>query len=260
MNPSAKSPISVCIIAGNEAHRIGNALKSVQGWTSEIIVVINDSVNDGTDKVVESFGGKVFREPWRGFGPQKNSAIAKTGQEWLLNLDADEVVSPELRAEIQQVVAASGSHAAYCFPRLTQYCGRWIRHGDWYPDYQTRLWRRGQVRWSDASVHETPVVSGSVGWLRAELRHHSMESVEHQIQKTIAYANDFVRQCQASGRKAGITDLFFRPPWRFFRSYFLKLGFLDGWRGLSIAWMTAFYTFLRYFKALEAQSRDEAEK
>lgn len=250
-------PISVCLIAGNEAHRIGRLLESVAGWTTEIIVVLNDEVNDGTDKIAGSFGAKVFREPWKGFGPQKNSAVAKATQDWLLNLDADEEVTPELREEIRQTVNSPGDCSAFSFPRLTQFCGRWIRHGDWYPDYQTRLWRRGQARWSDALVHETPEIKGRVGRLRSELRHYSMESIEHQIQKTIRYADDFAASCRRRGRKAGFRDLVFRPPWRFLRSYFLKLGFLDGWRGMSIAWMTAFYTFLRYHKVLEAQSRNE---
>ena len=248
-------PISVCLIAGNEAHRIRPTLESVTGWTAELIVVLNADVNDGTDKIVESFGGKVFREPWKGFGPQKQSAVEKCTQPWVLNLDADEVVTPQLRGEIQRAIAEHAGQAAFCFPRLTQFCGRWIRHGDWYPDYQTRLWRRGQVRWSDAPVHETPEVCGTVGLLRSDLRHYSMESIEHQIQKTIRYANAFAASCRQRGRKAGFNDLFFRPAWRFLRSYFFKLGFLDGWRGLSIAWMTAFYTFLRYYKVVELQNR-----
>jgi glycosyltransferase involved in cell wall biosynthesis len=255
MNPPQRSPVSVCIIAGNEAHRITPALQSVADWVSEIIVVINDDVNDGTDKIVESFGGKVFREPWKGFGPQKNFAVAQAAQDWILNLDADEEISPALRAEIQRAVRDPGLHAAFSFPRLTQFCGRWIRHGDWYPDYQIRLWRRGRVRWSDAPVHESPQVNGTVGRLRSNLQHYSMESVEHQLQKTIRYANDFAADCQARGRKVGFLDLCLRPPWRFVRSYVFKLGFLDGWRGFSIAWLTAFYTFLRYFKAFEAQNR-----
>jgi glycosyltransferase involved in cell wall biosynthesis len=259
MNPN-KLPITVCMIAGNEAARIRRALESVAGWTAEIVVVINDDGNDETAQIAAEFGAKIFHEPWKGFGPQKNSALAKATQDWLLNLDADEEVTPALRAEIQRAIAGHAGHAAFRFPRLTQFCGRWIRHGDWYPDYQTRLWRRGQVRWSDAPVHETPEVSGTVGLLTSELRHYSMESIEHQIQKTIRYANDFAASCQQRGRKVGFSDLFFRPPWRFLRSYFFKLGFLDGWRGLSIAWMTAFYTFLRYYKVLEAQSHNQSDK
>lgn len=251
MNPS-KLPISVCIIAGNEAHRITPALQSVVEWAAEIVVVLNEDVNDGTDKIVESFGGKVFREPWKGHIAQKNSAAEKASQSWLLGLDADEVISAPLAGEIRRVLSASNDYAAYCFPRCTQFCGRWIRHGDWYPDRQTRLWRRVQARWGGVDPHDKLLVQGRVGRLHSDLEHHSMESVEHQIQKTIRYANDFVADCRKNGRTVSVLDLFLRPPWRFIRGYVLKLGFLDGWQGLSIAWMTAFYTFLRYFKAFES--------
>lgn len=248
MNPSAKSPISVCLIAGNEAARIGRALKGVAGWTSEIIVVLNDDVSDGTDKIAESFGAKVFREPWKGFGRQKNSAVAKATQEWLLNLDADEEITAELREEIQRAVGNPDDHDAFCFPRLTQFCGRWIRHGDWYPDHQTRLWRRGQVRWSDAPVHEAPVVDGTVGRLNADLLHYQTDTIDRQIAKIATYTEAFAREAKAKNKDAGGLGLFLRPVWRFVRCYFFRLGFLDGWQGLYIAWMTAFYTATRYAK------------
>jgi glycosyltransferase involved in cell wall biosynthesis len=253
MNPSSKLPISVCIIAGNEAARIRRALESVVGWTMEIVIVLNDDVKDGTDKIAESFGAKVFHEPWKGYGPQKNSAVAKATQNWLLNLDADEEVTPALRAEIQCAVGEPGTHAAFCFPRLTQFCGRWIRHGDWYPDRQTRLWRRGHVRWSNALVHESPQVNGAVGRLQGDLLHYSMESLEHQVRKTVKYADEFTKNSLARKRTVTFLDLSVRPVWRFWRAYLFRLGFLDGWQGFAIAWMTAFYTFLRYAMAREAE-------
>ena len=252
-----KLPISVCIIAGAEAGRIGRALESVADWTSEIILVLNDDVSDGSDRIAEAHGAKVFRERWKGHIAQKNSAAAKASQAWILGLDADEVVSPELREEIQRRFAAPEKlepFAAFSFPRLSFFCGRWIRHGDWYPDRQTRLWRRGRAEWGGVNPHDRLEVMGEVENLRAHLLHYSMENVEHQIQKTIRYANDFAEHCRANGRRVRFLDLLIRPPWRFCRSFVFKLGFLDGWQGLSIAWMTAFYTFLRYFKALEAQS------
>ena len=248
------------MISGAEADRIGRALESVAGWTSEIIVVLNEEVRDGTEEIARKFGAKVFREEWKGHIAQKNSAAAKASQAWILGLDADEVVSPELREEIQRTLAdqtKAGRFAAHRFPRCTFYYGRWIRHGDWYPDPQIRLWQRGRAEWGGIDPHDRLEVTGEIGNLRAELLHHSMESIEHQIQKTIRYANDFAAQCRARGRRVGFLDLMFRPPWSFCRGFIFKLGFLDGWRGLSIAWMTAFYTFLRYFKALEAQSPRE---
>ena len=254
MNPPSKLPVSVCIIAGNEALRISRTLQSVVGWATEIIVVLNDDVNDGTDKIAESFDAKIFREPWKGFGPQKNSAVAKASQDWLLNLDADEEVPAALRVEIQRAISEPGSHAAFCFPRLTQFCGRWIRHGDWYPDLQTRLWRRGQACWSDAQVHESPQVNGTVGRFHAELRHHLTETIDHQIRKISTYTEAFSRGAEAQNRSVGGLDLLARPFWRFVRSYFFRLGFLDGWQGIYIAWMTAFYTATRYAKIRAAQA------
>ena len=250
-----KLPISVCMISGAEAHRIGNALESVAGWTEEIIVVLNKEAQDGTDKVVQQHGGKVFREPWKGFIAQKNSVTEKAGQPWVLGLDADEAVSADLRDELQRLFAKHPeSHAGYSFPRCSHYFGRWIRHGDWYPDRCTRLWQRGRGRWVGTDPHARPEVKGKVDRLRGDLLHYSMETFEHQIAKTITYADDFARHCTAQGRVVTLVDLYARPTWRFFRAYVFKLGFLDGWQGYSIAWMTAFYTFLRYAKARAAQA------
>ena len=259
MNPPAKLPISVSLIAGNEAHRIGRTLESVADWTSEIIVVINHDVSDGTDKIAESFGAKVFREPWKGNIAQNQSATDKTTGDWVLALDADEVVSPELRASIQNLFAQPeklNRCVAYDFPRCTLYYDRWIRHGDWYPDRKLRLWRRGQGHWGGVFPHGRVIVSGPAGKLNGDLLHYSMESVEHQIRKTVRYADEFAQGNRAQGRRVTSLDLLIRPPWRFLRCYVFKLGFLDGWRGLTIAWMTAFYTFLRYFKAFESQKMD----
>ncbi len=262
MKPPAQLPVSVCIIAGNEAHRITPTLQSVADWAREIIVVLNDDVNDGTDKIVASFGGKVFREPWKGNIEQNRSAAEKAAGDWLLALDADEVVSPELRASIEKLFSQPeklNRCAAYEFPRCTLYYDRWIRHGEWYPDRKLRLWRRGQGSWGGVFPHGKVIVTGPVGKLRGDLLHYSMESVEHQIRKTIRYADEFVQDRRAKNRRVTFLELLVRPPWRFFRGYVFRLGFLDGWQGLTIAWMTAFYTFLRYFKAFEAQSRHMPE-
>ena len=236
------------MIAGAEAARIRRSLESVAGWASEIIVVINDDVADGTDKIAAACGAKVFREPWKGHIAQKNSAAAKAAQPWILGLDADEVVTPELAAEIHRAIAAPDGHAAFCFPRRTSFCGRWIRHGDWYPDRQTRLWRRGQAQWGGSDPHDKLIVQGSVGLLRNDLLHHTAETMDHQIAKIPRYTEAFARDARQQGRRGNAFDLSVRPAWRFFRGYFLRLGFLDGWQGYYIAWMTAFYTATRYAK------------
>jgi glycosyltransferase involved in cell wall biosynthesis len=257
----SRLPISVCIIAGNEAQRIRRALDSVASWVAEIVVVTDDKVTDGTERIAESCGAKVFCRPWEGHAVHRNFASDKATQPWLFALDVDEVVSPELREEIVRAIlgtdANTVSPVAYGFPRCTFYHGRWIRHGDWYPDRKVRIWRRESGRW-EGSPHEKLIVPGQVQWLRGDLLHYSMESLEHIIKKTIAVADYFLQQCEANGRKVDWTDFAFRPWWSFFRSYFLRLGILDGWQGYVIAWMTSFYTFLRYTKVYIAQ-RDKTE-
>ncbi len=235
-------------------------MESVADWASEIIVVLNEEVQDGTEEIALARGAKVFREPWKGYLAQKNSAAEKASQPWLLNLDADERVSTGLRDEIRRVLVEPGEYSAFCFPRSTRFCGRWIRHGDWYPDRQTRLWIRGRARWVGASVHERLEVDGSVGILKAELLHETAETIDRQIAKISAYTEGFARESSARGRKSSIFDLMLRPAWRFFRSYFLRLGFLDGWQGCYIAWMTAFYTATRYAKVRLAQQAKVEER
>lgn len=252
-----KLPITVCIISGNEAHRITPTLQSVADWAGEIVVVINDTVNDGTDKIVESFGGKVYREPWKGNIAQNQSATDKVTCDWILSLDADEVISPELAREIQKLFTTPGKAAkfvAYDFPRCTMFYDRWIRHGEWYPDRKLRLWQRGKGHWGGVFPHGRVVVQGEVGHLNGELMHYSMENMEHMLQKTIRYANEFAETCRNENQRISFMQLLARPPWRFLRGYVFKLGFLDGWRGLTIAWMAAFYTFFRYLKAYEEQN------
>jgi len=249
-------PISVCMISGAEAARIGRALESVAAWASEIVIVLGAEVTDETEAVALRYGAKVFREPWRGFIGQKNSAAEKAGQPWLLNLDADEVVPAALAAEIAQVVQAESSpHAAYEFPRCTFYCGRWIRHGDWYPDRVLRLWRRGSAHWVGAEPHARLEVQGSVGRLRSDLEHHSNESIARQIAKIVPYQVEFVKLRVARGRTAGFFELVVRPGWRFVRAYFLRLGLLDGWQGFYIASLTSFSTLTRYTLVREREQQ-----
>jgi glycosyltransferase involved in cell wall biosynthesis len=252
-------PISVCIISGAEARRIGRALESVADWTNEIIVVLNEEVRDGTEDIAVKHGAKVFREPWKGYVAQKNSALNKTTQPWLLNVDADEAVSPELRGELTRVVQdpeASARYAAFSFPRLSHYCGRWIRHGDWYPDRVMRFWRRGLAEWEGGGgLHEKLNVRGEIGKLRGHLFHYSNENIEQQIAKIAPYQAAFVSRRIAAGRSAGPLELVVRPWWKFMRAYFFRLGFLDGWQGFYIAALSSFSTLTRLAMVREAQSR-----
>jgi glycosyltransferase involved in cell wall biosynthesis len=248
-----KLPISVCVVSAAEVSRIGATLESVAPWAAEIVVVLNEDVTDGTDEVARRYGARVFREPWKGFVGQKQSVSDKASQPWLLNLDADEVVSPGLAREVVAVVSASATpHAAYEFPRRTFYCGRWIRHGDWYPDRVLRLWKRGAARWSGENPHARLQVDGTVGRLCSDLLHHSNESIARQIAKIVPYNAGFAQKWAGSGRSVGLFEMAFRSGWRFVRAYIFRLGFLDGWQGFYIAAMSSFSTLTRYSLVREA--------
>ena len=245
-------PISICMISGQEAHRIARALEGLSDWASEIIVVLNAEANDGTDRIAEQHGAKVFRERWKGMIAQKASVAAKAASEWILDLDADEVVSPELLDEIHRVFAEPSvreTFAAFSYPRLSWYCGRWIRHGDWYPDRQTRLWRRNSGRWGGTDPHAKLIVDGPVRKLQGNLLHYSNQSINQQVQKIIPFSDEFLRDNRAPGW--AFFDLAIRPLWRFIRAYFFRLGFLDGWPGYYIAWVNAFSAVTRYAKLRE---------
>ena len=249
-------PISVCMVSGAEAQRIGRALESVAAWASEIIVVLNAEVNDGTEEIAARYGAKVFREPWKGFVGQKNSAAAKASHPWLFNLDADEMVSPALVEELSQVVpTGNASPAAYEFPRCSFYCGRWIRHGDWYPDRVLRLWLREKGRWIGDEPHARLEVGGTVGRLRSDLLHYSNESIAGQIAKIAPYHAETVRRRVAAGAPTGVFQFAVRPGWRFLRAYFFRLGFLDGWQGFYIAALSSFSTLTRHALVREAQDQ-----
>lgn len=248
------------MIAGAEEHRIRRSLESVASWASEIIVVMNDDVHDHTQQIAEELGAKVFREPWKGHIAQKNSAAEKATQEWILGLDADEVVTGELREELCALFA-SGARPdcdTYSVPRLTWYSGRWLRHGDWYPDRKTRLWKRGSAKWGGKNPHDKLITSGPVGKLRGDLQHYSMDDLEHHAHKALSYGTLFAKQYPADGPRIGLFGLWLRPAWRFVRSYFIRLGFLDGWQGFAVARLIAFEAFIRYAKVREMQQKKDS--
>src|SRR5581483_11230131 len=225
-----KLPIAVCMISGPEAGRIGHALESVAGWVSEIVVVLNDEVRDGTEEIALHHGATVFREAWKGHVKQKASAAQKAAQPWLLGLDADEAISEALRWQIAALFSAPArveQHAAYQFPRLTWFCGRWIRHGDWYPDLQTRLWRKGAAEWGGADPHDKLHVRGSIGRLRGDLLHYSNPHISSYVQKINYFADAHLQRQLEQGAQWSAASAVIRPAWRFVRAYFLRRGFLD---------------------------------
>ena len=247
-----KLPISVCLISGAEAHRIRRALASVAEWTSEINVVLNKEVRDGTEEIVREFGGRVFRHPWAGFRDQKNTALGYAQQPWVLALDADEEVSPALRESIVRFF--DGDHTRFAgayFARKVWFLGRWITHGDWYPDHVLRLFRTSQGKWAGSTEHCKVELDGPQKKLRGDLHHYSNPTIQSYVEKINYFADIFLqRQLDAKTRWCAPTVIF-RSAWRFVRAYVFRLGFLDGYPGFFIAASTAYSTLVRHSRLYE---------
>ena len=243
------SGVSVVMIARDEEKSIAAALDSVS-WADEVIVVDSGST-DRTVEIARARGAKVTVTPdWPGFGPQKNRALDLATRDWVLSLDADERVTPELRKEIAGVVAAAGRDDAYEIPRLSSYCGHLMRHGGWWPDRVTRLFRRGKARFSDDIVHERIVVEGSTGRLASHLLHEAFDDLEEVLEKVNRYSSAGARMAHAAGKRGSLTSAVLHGVWSFVRTYFLQAGFLDGRRGFMLAVSNAEGTYYRYAKLM----------
>lgn len=240
--------LSVAIIARNEAHTIEACLHSV-AWADEIVVLDSGSTDD-TIAICRALGAKVESTDWPGFGPQKNRAIARCTGEWILSLDADEQVTDELRTEIEHAIAAPAKAVGFRVPRSSSYCGRRMRHGGWWPDHVTRLFRRGHGRFSDDAVHERLIVDGPVGTLRSPLLHEAYVDLDEVLDKVNRYSAAGARQMQAAGRKATLGSAIGHGAWTFIRTYLLRAGFLDGREGFMLAVSNAEGTYYRYLKLM----------
>ena len=239
--------LSVIIITKNEALNIRACLESVK-WADEIIVVDSGST-DGTAAICREFTPHVYSHDWPGFGAQKNRALGYAGKDWVLSLDADERITPELRAEIRSAMN-EGREDAYEIPRLSSFFGRFIQHSGWRPDHVTRLFKRGAGRFSDDLVHERVIVTGSTGRLRQSILHESLRDAEELLSKINHYSTASAlmlhqKNCTASLKKAVAHAL-----WAFLRSYILRAGFLDGREGFMLAVSTAEGAYYRYVKLM----------
>jgi glycosyltransferase involved in cell wall biosynthesis len=235
--------LSVIIITKNEADNIRSCLESV-GWADEIIVVDSGS-SDATVEIGREMVAKVHTHEWPGFGIQKNRALSYATNEWVFSIDADERVTPDLKSQLINAMGDDNKDGFYV-PRLSQFCGRFIRHSGWYPDYVLRLFRRAKGRFSDDTVHERVILEGSAGWLSSPLLHYSYLNEADVRRKTEQYASAGALKMFTNGKTASIADAPLRAGWAFVRTYLFRLGFLDGKAGLYVALMNAKTTFLKY--------------
>ena len=241
------TPLSAVIIAQDEEENLGAALESAR-FCDEVLVVDSGS-RDRTREVAAAAGARVLiNEPWPGFVTQRNFAIAAARHDWVLSLDADERVSPALRAEIEALRGHALQHAGYRIPRVAVYLGREIRATDWYPDPQLRMFDRRRGRWQGALVHESVSVEGSVGRLRGELVHRPYRDVSAHLRKIDAYTTLWARQSLDAGRQAGVLELIGSPVWAFLRNYLVRGGLRLGTVGFAVSSLNAYYTLVKLLK------------
>ena len=242
-----RAALSVIVITRNEAARIRRCLAGVC-WAEELVVVDDASV-DGTAEICRASGARVIVRPMReGFGEQKAFALAQAQEPWVLSIDADEIVTPALRREIETALTDPGRHVGYRIPRLTDYLGRPIRRCGWYPRPVLRLFRRDRARFSDALVHEEVLVDGSVGDLHTDLLHWSYDSLAVHAAKTRLYSGLEARMAERRGaRLHGLVPwwrLVLRPAWIFTRKLVVQRGWREGWHGLVLSVLAAFGVFV----------------
>jgi glycosyltransferase involved in cell wall biosynthesis len=246
------SSLSVILITKNEAANIRECLQSV-AWADEIIVVDSGST-DETCGIARELGAQVHvHADWPGFGPQKNRALGYASKDWVFSIDADERVTPELRGEIEQAMQAGNADGYFC-PRLSQFCGQFVHHSGWYPDYVLRLFKRGAGKFSESLVHESVLLKGRSEKMKNPLLHYSYLTADDVERKVEQYSTAAAQQMFQSGKQSSRTGAVLRGSWAFVRTYVLRLGVLDRSAGLNIARMNARTTYLKYRKLVVLNS------
>ena len=239
--------ISAVIITQNEERNIGRCLESLRDVVDEIVVVDSGS-SDGTEAICRKAGVRFEYHQWEGFAGQKNYADSIASGDWILSIDADEALSQELSNSILAIKSSNPSaDNIYCFNRLTNYCGHWIRHCGWHPDWCQRMWHKDKAHW-EGLIHEELHYDGDANHKRLEgdLYHYSYYTVGEHLQRQSKYAMLCAEEYHLQGKRCGVAAIVLRPSWTFFRNYFLRLGFLDGWAGFVVCRISAMYTMTKY--------------
>ncbi len=241
--------LSVIIITYNEERNIGRCIRSVQDIAAEIVVLDSFS-SDRTVAISEELGARIAQQRFADFVAQKNDAVALASYDWILALDADEELTPELKRSVAETLEKP-EHAAFSMPRLTNYCGRWIRYGGWYPDRKVRLFHRQKGKWAGERIHEYwKIAEGqTTGLLKGDLLHYSYNTLSDHIRKIDSFSELQAEVLFTAGKRPGMIKTILSPWWRFMNNYFFRAGFLDGFAGLVIGILSAHATFCKYAKA-----------
>jgi glycosyltransferase involved in cell wall biosynthesis len=243
--------LTVVIVARNEARNMAECVASA-AFADEVLVLDSRSTDD-TVALAQQAGARVIETDWPGYGPQVARGIREAKGSWVLSLDADERITPALRDEVLAAIH-SGGHDGYRIPRLSEFCGRFIRHGGWRPDYTLRLGRRERSGFTEHFLHAHMTVEGTVGDLRHSLVHYSYPDIHDVLEKLDRYSSGHARDMLAHGKRASVPKAFMHGVFAFLRTYVLRLGFLDGQHGLMLAVYNAEYTYYKYIKLWFLQS------
>lgn len=248
---STKLPLSLVVITLNEEAKLKACLDSVP-FASDIVVLDSFS-KDKTKDIALGSGARFFEHSWLGFGAQKHKATEYAQYDWVLSLDADERLSPELQVEIKERFAQLDPETGYLLPRLSFHLGRWIRHGGWYPDYQLRLFNRRHSQWNQAGIHEK-VQAKITDRFKHPIQHYVFNSISHQVITNDKYSSLQAQELHRSKKtRFSLFKLITKPPVKFFENYIFKRGFLDGLPGFIIAVGSAYSVFLKHAKLWEQQ-------
>lgn len=239
--------ITATIITLNEERKIVRAIESLR--CCDEILILDSGSTDRTVELASNLGVRVIEAGWRGYAGQKNWAAEQATHDWILSLDADEALSEALEAEIWNLKKTGPQCDAYTMPRLAKYLGRWIFHSGWYPDRKVRLYDRRKSRWVGDFVHETVHPKGRLGHLQSNILHFTCDSLSEHLRTLDRYTTLAAEELVSRKLKVPLWKLIFDPPWTFLKAYIVQRGFLDGFEGLVICYMAAFYTFLKYSKA-----------
>jgi len=254
LNPPPVNPLSAVLITRNAAAVLESCLDSL-AFVDEIVVVDSAST-DGTRELAASKGARVVQKEWLGFGRQKQFAVEQAKNDWVLCLDADERVSPQLAASIKQALAAPSS-PVYRMPRRNRFLGRWLAHGEGYPDWSPRLFNRMNARWSDDLVHEKVLFAVTPGTLDGDLMHDSSDDLATYLERQNRYTTLAARQALEQGKSAGVFHLLCSPVVRFIKFYLMRLGFLDGLPGLLHISIGCMNSYMKYAKLIELRRAEE---
>lgn len=250
--------LSVVIISKNEEKNIRRCLESVV-FADEIILIDSQS-EDSTITIAEEFGAKIYSPEWKGYGPAKQEGVRRTTYDWILSIDADEVVSTSLKEEIVSVLNSDNILSGYYLPRCTNFLGKWIRHSGWYPDYILRLFNKSQGNFNDAVVHEKVILKGSTGQLKNDLLHYSYPTLEDYFDKFNIYTTIGAEELHKRGKDASWARILIKPLAQFIKQFILKTGFLDGPEGFMISFLSSVAVMVKYTKLRALNTKMKADK